>query len=242
MWYNTGVNHTKSSGLLSQRRYLFSTYDRGVDTMSDHTPTQTQLQLIPCGYCHCGCGQITRISQKTDNRCGWVKGQPLRYIQGHQGKHFALTVSPNPSGLCMCGCGQSAPVAGQSDIAKGYVKGEPMRFVIGHHQRLRVRLVEDRFWEKVDRRGPDECWEWQGARNSKGYGELGRAKGKKNEYAHRLAYRIHYGSISEGMFVLHRCDNPPCCNPRHLFEGTPQDNTDDMIAKGRQGNQWKRAP
>ena len=94
------------------------------------------------------------------------------------------------------------------------------------------RPFEDRFWEKVDKRGPDECWEWTASTNSKGYGRLSSGRGVYLK-AHRTAFVLSCGPIPEDLNVLHTCDNPPCCNPKHLFLGTFKDNTHDMIRKGR---------
>lgn len=80
------------------------------------------------------------------------------------------------------------------------------------------------------------CWEWTGSTNPSGYGELG--LGGRHEglvAAHRLSWELHVGPIPDGLWVLHRCDNPPCCNPDHLFLGTRTDNVRDMYAKGRRG-------
>ncbi|MDN7445926.1 HNH endonuclease [Burkholderia multivorans] len=91
-----------------------------------------------------------------------------------------------------------------------------------------------RFWSKVDRRGPDECWLWTAAIHSSGYGKFG-AGGKygKTLLAHRVSYEIANGSVPDGLWVLHRCDVRLCCNPKHLFAGTPLDNVVDMMDKGR---------
>lgn len=97
--------------------------------------------------------------------------------------------------------------------------------------------LADRFWAKVLK--TESCWLWQAQTNNKGYGvfmyyskTLRRAS--RQMYAHRCAWTLTKGDIPEGLRVLHRCDNPPCCNPDHLFLGTQRDNMRDCAAKGRQ--------
>lgn len=77
----------------------------------------------------------------------------------------------------------------------------------------------------------NDCWEWKGARHPFGHGQK-RFRGKV-QYTHRIAWEWVNGPIPEGMCVLHKCDNPPCCNPNHLFLGTNQDNVRDRCSKGR---------
>lgn len=88
-----------------------------------------------------------------------------------------------------------------------------------------------RFWDRVAKRAPDECWPYTGSTRANGYGRL-RLHGKY-ELAHRLAYRFSVGEIKDDLNVCHTCDNPPCCNPNHLFLGTDVDNARDKVAKGR---------
>jgi hypothetical protein len=83
------------------------------------------------------------------------------------------------------------------------------------------------------------CMRWNGATNNKGYGFIVSMLPKKHILlTHRVAYEQAYGPISEGFCVLHKCDNPPCCNPEHLFLGTIADNNRDMREKGRAKNQF----
>jgi HNH endonuclease len=89
-------------------------------------------------------------------------------------------------------------------------------------------MRKEDFWSRVDVRGQDECWLWKGKVNNFGYGRIGGCR-----TAHRMAYQLTHGSIPEGTFILHKCDNPPCCNPSHLYAGTPADNVRDMLARNR---------
>jgi hypothetical protein len=89
-----------------------------------------------------------------------------------------------------------------------------------------------RFWSKVDKRSPTECWPWLGCRCSKGYGRLG-IRGL-NLRAPRVAWMIAFDrNIPEGLIVLHRCDTPACVNPSHLAIGTIRDNALDAKLRGR---------
>lgn len=81
--YNTRVNHIKSSGLLKQRRYPFDTCVRGTDTMPDHTTRLFSETKIEYGYCRCGCGGKTSPARQTDIRLGYVRGEPVYFIRGH---------------------------------------------------------------------------------------------------------------------------------------------------------------
>ncbi len=92
------------------------------------------------------------------------------------------------------------------------------------------------FWRLVDKRGPDECWPWQGGMKSKTvpnqmYGVYGIRGTQRN--ASRVAWMFTHGEPAKGLDVCHTCDNPRCCNPAHLWLGTEADNSHDKLRKGR---------
>lgn len=88
-----------------------------------------------------------------------------------------------------------------------------------------------RFWAKVKRGKPDECWNWTGCKSPMGYGCFN--VNNRMRIASRIAWELTNGEIRNGLCVLHDCDNPPCCNPKHLFLGTRTDNANDKVRKGR---------
>lgn len=96
-----------------------------------------------------------------------------------------------------------------------------------------MKTLEQRLWEKVDIKDWNDCWPWKAGQFESGYGLFGL---KGNAYrAHRLAYKLSYDDFNPELDVLHTCDNPLCCNPGHLFQGTAHDNVQDAISKGRLG-------
>lgn len=146
---------------------------------------------------------------------------------------------------CLCDCG------GKTEVRRARLLGKEATNSTrgcgcgrGLYQHKK-RPISERFWGLVDRRGDDECWPWKKSTNPKGYGQfnVGRghatAKGIKGvcQLTNRVAFELAFGAIPSGLDVLHQCDNPPCCNPRHLFVGTKADNMHDKISKGRSKRQ-----
>lgn len=97
----------------------------------------------------------------------------------------------------------------------------------------RLRPLEERFWAKVQK--SEACWVWRGTIDARtgGYGRFRPDGHGRQVRAHRVSWELANGPIPEGMHVLHRCDNPPCVRPDHLFLGTNRDNIADRVAKGR---------
>lgn len=97
------------------------------------------------------------------------------------------------------------------------------------------RDANQRFWEKVKTAGQDECWEWQGSRDQCGYAMFW--LGNRTLHATRAYFMLLGIDMTENVVVCHKCDNPNCVNPHHLFLGTNKDNVDDKIRKGRAAHQ-----
>ncbi len=113
----------------------------------------------------------------------------------------------------------------------------------GRHVESRKSAPKD-FWNRVDKNGPilvkklGKCWLWTGGKFNHGGGYGQTTYKTKHWPSHRLAWFLTHGILSDEIKVCHKCDNPPCVRPSHLFLGTPQDNTTDMVSKGR----WKGSP
>lgn len=94
---------------------------------------------------------------------------------------------------------------------------------------IEISCATERFWKHT--KITDGCWEWLSTKNKQGYGRI--QIQNERVFAHRLSWYIHTGENPGDLCVLHRCDNPSCVNPKHLFLGTRKDNAYDMISKGR---------
>lgn len=124
------------------------------------------------------------------------------------------------------------PVLAKSMCAMHYARmrnhGDPMKVLV---KQIHGATLEERFEAYVKRGVGDECWEWVGAKDRRGYGRL-HISGTPS-LAHRVSYAIHCEAIAPHQHLLHSCDNPSCVNPSHLSVGTQADNNKDMFAKGR---------
>jgi len=102
-----------------------------------------------------------------------------------------------------------------------------------HTRKKHFRPIAERLWPNLVI-SDSGCWEWRRSNDGDGYGVLHwRMRERHEQRAHRIAWILTFGEIPEGRLVCHKCDNPPCCNPMHLFLGDSASNNADMVSKGR---------
>jgi hypothetical protein len=102
---------------------------------------------------------------------------------------------------------------------------------------VRTKNTPEKFWKHVKKGKPNKCWKWTGLKDKDGYGKW--SINYKSIRAHRYSYQIHKGNIPKNQHICHSCDNPSCVNPTHLWTGTPNDNIQDKVKKGRQYRIYK---
>ena len=121
----------------------------------------------------------------------------------------------------------------QSMLGTGFVIGAATTHVVDGG--LQLQTIKQRFWEKVDIQGPDDCWEWLAGKNGEGYGAIG-VDGKTRYATHVLFYLRHGYWPPQGRLACHHCDNRSCLNPRHLYLGTHKSNAQDRVQRDRCSN------
>ncbi len=196
---------------------------------------------IPFGYCECGCGQPAPLSPYTNKKRGYIAGQPLRFVQGHNGSilspKFAGTQAvteyrawweknaPVPYGFCWCGCGNKTATATRNRDSPRLVRGEPRRYVAGHQGG--TGLGKKRFSTRYlleDRGHSTPCWIWQGAKDAHGYGRVGVSGTRRTRNAYAVYYEEEYGTVPAGLELDHLCRQPSCVRPDHLEPVTHTEN------------------
>lgn len=190
---------------------------------------------IPVSKCQCKCGfvkliQTTSLVNGKTKKCNSCrKKDSMKKL--HIGKKFhMLTIIDQVLGkksFCKCDCGNEkifrtgAIISGQAKSC-GCIDSIQRKNYDEHAKNKLLKSIEKK---------ENGCWEWQKARHRQGYGHF--AYKRKVCLAHRMSWILHNGPIDDSILVLHKCDNPPCCNPDHLFLGTDKDNFIDAVSKGR---------
>lgn len=220
--------------------------------MSKSTPETLKAQIranyeherqnkgVARGACFCGCGLQTPLHKTTATQVGNLKGEPRRFIKGHQSRlsssrHYALhRGKPIPQsrdeyitwyeanrpegvawGECWCGCQQAVTIPDITNASYGRFRGLPMRFVNSHRTPLNERYQEQ------DRGHDTPCWIWSGGVSQRGYGTL--SVGTRSLLAHRFMYERAYGYLPEypAFHLHHLCEQRLCCRPSHLLVISP---------------------
>jgi len=171
-------------------------------------------------------------------------GKPIINMIGFKSSRWTvLSEASKPAGAkqsgkfwnCVCDCGTHRVVFGTTircgdSKSCGCLKSEVNSIAMKAMRLKKSGTIEERFFSrfvKID----NGCWQWRAHTDKDGYGIL--PGDAKNTRAHRFSYELHHGPILDGMVICHKCDNPGCVNPDHLFSGTVKDNAQDALKKGR---------
>lgn len=190
---------------------------------------------IPISECKCKCGFVKYIQTnslvkgktKKCNSCRKKESMKKLHIGKKYGMLTIIDQIPGKYSLCRCDCGIEKIIKTGSITSGGTVSCGCKNSI------NRVNYNEDAL-KKIKSSvsiSPSGCWEWQKSRHRQGYGNF--PYKRKVYLAHRISWILHKGPISDDILVLHKCDNPPCCNPEHLFLGTDKSNAEDRVKKGR---------
>ena len=174
----------------------------------------------------CGCGRALAL--------GGTRFDCLEVIERVASKSTAPNTFKRVFWRCVCDCGNSC-VTTTSELLSGRKRHCGCIKARGRHKNKRkVRPAAERFWALVDKKQPEDCWNWRGGTSGNGYGRFRKGRALEGMIpAHVFAYELENGAMPKGMLGLHKCDNRGCCNPAHIFPGTSKDNAQDCLAKGR---------
>lgn len=187
-----------------------------------------------------GYGKFNKVGGR--NGTDW-RAHRFAYFLHHNidpGQNFVLHSCDNHSCVNPAHLHLVSPIEDREEIAKRK-QSRPAKQLPPKRKRKKSgpssRSIKERFWEKVDVRGPDDCWNWTAKVDRDGYGRIGTGGHYGTMLrAPRYSYLLHYGVDLGNQWVLHSCDNPSCVNPRHLRIGDAHDNNQESFDKGRRIN------